>query len=424
MFAVLIVVILAGCSAPVADDRLGHDGLGEVNGVTYQDDLTFENETLSEGELAQLVNRSMARIEVVRDLEFADHVDVDIISRETYEQRRAGISYGDAEHVRENAVWQALFVIGQDRDAFTVQNEALGSAVQGYYSPATDRIVIVRDENEPVNKHTLVHELVHALQDQHFGLDERPETMDAQIGYNGLVEGEAELVPKLYFDRCGNVWECYVPETADPPVFDGDLGLFLVLSKPYSVGPDFVHELRTRGGWDAVDTAWVNRPQSAEQIIYPDRHPDVATENIDVDDRSSPTWEPANATPAQETIGMAGIYAMFAHNERIDVSDPPTYQHPFADGWVGDSLLPYERADGEIGYVWEIAWETEADAAQFTRAYRSLLGEFDRIERGSDRYEVTRGGFAGGYKISQDGSTVRIVHGPSVEALDELWKPS
>jgi len=64
--------------------------------------------------------------------------------------------------------------------------------VLGYYSPSRGEIVVVSESETPRldGEGTLAHELVHALQDQHFDLAADPvRTRDAHQGRNGLVEG-------------------------------------------------------------------------------------------------------------------------------------------------------------------------------------------------------------------------------------------
>jgi len=68
-----------------------------------------------------------------------------------------------------------------------------------------DRIVIITDDTDEIriNRRVPVHELTHALQDQRFGIARESETIDGIRAENGLLEGEAIVVPDRYDRR----WE-------------------------------------------------------------------------------------------------------------------------------------------------------------------------------------------------------------------------
>lgn len=425
LLAFVLAVALVGCTAPVADDRLGQDGLGEVGGITYQDDLSITAEDgLNESELEKLTARSMARIEVVRGLEFEQMVDVRVLTREEYQEQYGGGNVNQAGSEWDNQFWEALFIIGQERDASDVLDELFGSAVQGFYSPVDEQVVIVTDgENARINKRTLVHELVHALQDQQFGLGHTAETHDERLAAQGVTEGEAELVPELYLDRCDIEWDCITPELDEEAATDVDPGVYQVLVQPYVSGPAFVNQIRQRGGWDAVNDLHDGFPESTHQIIHPDSYPDSVPENVTVPDRSDENWSRFDREPEGETVGEASIFVMFTHNGVVE-ANPWSYRHSFSEGWAGDRLVPYRSEDGEFGYVWETRWETSADAEQFARAYRSLLDEHDALEYRDDQFLITDGPFEGAFRVTHEDRTVRIVKGPDEGAQTAIHEPS
>ncbi len=396
---------------------------GPDNNTSPYDELAVEDENaLTEEELGDLVNRSMARIETIRGLSFEEQVTVDVISREEF---NATTSSTPTNADWENLRWQALFVIGADRDATEVLSDTLGEGVQGYYSPANNEIVIITDgETAAVNKHTLIHELVHALQDQQLALSSNATTHDEYLAFDSVIEGEAELLPELYLNRCGIEWSCIEPEPADGTATEIETGIQLMLLKPYERGPVFVADIRDRGGWDAVDELYDQPPESSTQVIHSDSYPDHSPTTVELDDRSTEDWSPMDG-PYPETFGEAAIFSMFAHNDILTTDDPFSYAHRYSDGWAGDSFLPYETAaDNETaterGYVWEIEWQTAADATEFAGAYERLLAEEGALERGDNTVSVPDGPFAGGYQVIQDDTTVTIVHGPRVTAVDEI----
>lgn len=422
--ACLLLVALAGCAAPVADDGGAGGELGEVDNVTARADLTVSAEDgLTRSDLERLTKRTMARIELIRGLDYNQTVDVEVISRSEYRNRSVTV-LGGGTSAERNVFWEALFVIGEDRDAGEVLDEASGSAVQGYYSSFSEEIVIVSDAEQPtVHTPTLVHELVHVLQDQHFGLGANTSTHDERQGYLGTIEGEAQHVPAAYFARCDVQWTCLDLPSESAAGTRTHPGVDLVIVQPYVSGPEFVADVRQRQGWAGVDRLHERYPDSSAQVIHPGRYPEAGATAVNHTDRSGPDWSRVNGPKAGETVGEGAIFAMLAHNDAIAIEGRLTYEHPFTSGWAGDMLVPYETDDGSLGYVWTTEWQTEKDASQFLHAYREILENRDATERGGDAYTVSDGSFADAFRVTQDGTTVRIVNAPSVEELAAVHPP-
>jgi hypothetical protein len=442
-FAVLAaaaLLVLSGCAAPIStpDGQRGDwpadpptDRLGWEAGYWHNESIDVnQSDGLSAAEREAFVARTMARVELIRGLEFESTVPVEVVSRETYRNDSSNVS-GEGDPWNDQ-VWEALLLVGEDRSITEVFDELYGGAVLGYYSPSEDRIVVVSDSLDPaIDRATLAHELVHALQDQHFGLNGTPQTQDAQLAEDGLVEGDARLVEAMYESRCGAEWEC----VDRPPAGDGgggggfDFGVYLTIYTPYSEGPAFVQSLRDRGGWAAVNDAYANPPVSTEQVLHPARYPDERPVEVSVPDRSNETWSRFDHDPVGDTVGEASIYVMLWDNRAIDQAklrentgaySPYNYTSGPSEGWAGDTVVPYRSDDGEFGYVWTTAWDSEEDARQFYRTYTKWLLQLrlgaERV--GEDTYVVGQGPYADAFRVTRDGTRVTVVNAPTPAALD------
>lgn len=420
------LVVIAGCAAPSVPGGGSDPGgeLGRENGYRFDDPISVNaTDGLNESEQEAVVARQMARLEQLRDLEFESSVSVDVITRAQFRANRSAGNDSDETHTAwNNQVWEGLFIVGEDTSIDEEFDDTLGSAVQGYYSAQRDSIVIVSDQPEPtVDRGTLVHELVHALQDQQFGLEERPETQDRQLARNGVVEGEANLLEDRYLDRCGERWDCI-----DSPGGGGatggqvNRGLLLVVLTPYTTGPTFVETIERRGGWSAVNDLHRSYPNSTEQILDPAKYPDEKPAEVSVTDRSSDEWTRFDVEPVADTVGQASIHAMFLYND-IQASGVQTYSysHPAAVGWQGDALVPYRNGD-QFGYVWETVWEDESEAREFVDAYRALLeSKGGQLEDGTATIPDASP-FGDAFRVTRDGARVRIVNAPSESALSAV----
>jgi hypothetical protein len=407
------------------------DRLGWEAGYWYDESLAVNtSDGLNATEREAVVARTMARVERLRGLEFESAVPVEVVDRETYraEENVTATAW-------DEVVWEALLLVGEDRSVETVFESFYGASVQGSYVPSEDRIVVVSDSAAPtVDRRTLAHELVHALQDQHFGavFDRANLSRDEALARRGLIEGDAGYVEDLYERRCRESWSC-VPRPVSGPgaSLDGNMGVYVAAYQPYSDGPAFVHRLRERGGWEAVNDAYAAPPTSSAQVIHPERYPNWSSTAVRVPDRSGANWTRFDRSPPGTTVGEASLFATVWANggtETFHLQRPSrphrayNYTHPTTAGWVGDRFVPY-RNDTATGYVLRIEWATTGDAAAFAIAYRDLL----RTRRGADRREgdvlvVPAGPYADAFRVERSGTTVTIVNAPTVDALDAVHR--
>ncbi|WP_254273089.1 Hvo_1808 family surface protein [Haloarcula marina] len=433
-----LTVLLAGCSVPVFGgpdhpaEPSGEDTIGWENGYWYDDPVSVTTDDgLNESEREAVTARTMARVEQIRDREFTETVPVEVISRAEYRNRSRGNggSGGPPADPWNDQVWESLLLIGEDEGSSEAIQGTLSTSVQGFYSPSRDRIVVVSPTETPqVDRTTLAHELVHALQDQQFGLTGSPETQDRQLSRDGVVEGEANYVQALYQRRCDGQWDCIErPDRSGGGGGGGSSlnpGLFTVIIQPYATGPAFVDSVYGEGGWDAVDALHENVPDSTEQVIHPDRYPDEKPENVSVPDRSNEEWNRFDHDPVADTVGEASIFATMYHNNQTDAGRY-SYQSEPSEGWAGDSVVPYQNESGGGGYVWVSTWDSEEDAREFARAYRAaLVEEHGATQPRANVYVVPEESpFADAFRITRSGDTVRIVNGPTVDDLSAIHRP-
>ncbi|WP_226040331.1 Hvo_1808 family surface protein [Natrinema sp. DC36] len=447
LFAVVVLVVLSGCALPGSPGGFDADReLGHVGDYAHDDVFEFDaSDGITEAQLEAVKYRSMARIEVVRGLKYDRDVDLEVMSRAEYRSRRA--SNTENASAFSNEVWRGAFLVDGETDVNRAFDDLYGDSIQGYY--VNDRIVIIIDDTDEIriDRRILVHELTHALQDQRFGIARESETIDGVRAENGLLEGEASVVPDRYDRRCGGEWQCL--PAVQPPTIGGETladrpfnaGLFLSIYVPYAEGPPFVTDLTERGGWDAVDAAHEAPPRSTAQLIHPERYPDTDPVDIAIPDRSSDEWRPItdggdgnDSESRTETIGEATLFATLWANGVIErpLTEGATersqynYSHPATAGWAGDSIHVYQRTDepGQTGHVWRVAWESRADATEFADAYRQLLANrgAERVDTaGNGIYRISDGeAFEGAYRVSVTGETVEIVGAPTVGDLEAI----
>jgi len=421
------------------------DVVGWEGGYWHDDPIEVDqSDGLSDEELDAYVARAMARVEYLRESEFDSDVPIQVLSREEFQRQRGENATSNASFDAWNdQVWEALFVIGEEREANEALQSATGETTAGFYAPSDDRIRIITDspESPTIDNATLVHELVHALQDQDGDLGERisaTETQDAGLATDGVVEGEANYIEQRYTNRCGAEWDCVgTPSSGGGAGQPPNLGILLTLLQPYSDGPVYIDWLIERGGWDAVEAAFEDPPQSTEQVIHLTDEEPVP---IEYTDHARNGWEtfPSQGQDGSDTVGEASMYVMFwyqARTARAQTVSPQSvvrttsqydiynYDAEPSAGWGNDRVFPYHKGSGEdaqYGYVWVTEWDTEGDAAQFHNAYRAILDAHDAQSQGDNTYVVPSGEFADAFRIDRQGTTVTIVNAPTAEDLSDV----
>jgi len=456
------------CAALADDPREnpGSDRLGWENGCWANETLSVtRGDGLNDTELDAVVGRSMARVEVVRGLEFDTSVPVEVISREELRERRSGSGNGSvtststANRLHQNVKWEAMLSVGEDENALSTFQSTQTATIGGFYNYEQDRIVIVSENTTApqMNEITLSQELFHALQDQRLAVSYNRSTREGNNAALGIIEGDGNFVDLLYQRRCeSDEWDCVLPQASGGGgggSSDINYGIYLTQYQPYSDGPRFVRSIYNDGGWEAVNAVYENPPTSTEQVIYPEMYPDEGPTEIDFEDTSSDEWtipDLGNGSVDYARFGQAGLSAMFMRpvfesrgsaapvvsaRELYNLTaagqpssfDPFIYGLDVTDGWENDRLYPYVTEDSattnETGYVWQIAWENGSEGSEFVDGYRQLLTYYgaQEVDGRENTYRIPdEEPFGDAFAINQQGGTVVIVNAPTVQELSEV----
>lgn len=320
----------------------------------------------------------------------------------------------------------------------------LREQVAGFYEPKTQEFYMAAWVPLSEQKTVMAHELMHALQDQHFNLrrfEKWPKgDSDAELAAHALVEGEATIMMYQYafelegarFDvtKLGSLTERMLADEAPDdaskyPVLAGAPAVLKQgLQFPYIYGAGFVQQVLKSGSWRAVNDSYAHLPSSTEQIMHPERflardNP-VKIEAVELADLLGPDWKRADS----DVSGEFGYQV--ALREFIDKA----VARKAAAGWGGDRYLLYEnKKNGATLLLQFSAWDSPGDAREFFDAYS---------ERTEKRYKVsgeeTPGAQSRVYKTSEGfvridlrGVDVVIIEGAQdqqqlARLSEQLWK--
>ncbi|WP_248907264.1 Hvo_1808 family surface protein [Halocatena marina] len=405
------------------------DTLGWESGYWYNESITVDqSDGLSESELDAFLARSMARVEHIRRLEFTEQVEIEFVRPENLDPPR-----NDTFGLTSNEqLWEALFFYGESTNASRAIQRAQQGGVLGFAAEeGSDRIVIVGDPSKPtVDGATMIHELAHMLQDQQFDLQQqryRHSTLDGEFAKDGLVEGEAAYITERYRQNCQDGWNCIDnPTSGNNADRTATFRFYRFTYFPYAAGEVYVRTLFGNGGWTAINDAHTQLPTSTATVIHPGR-PDEPS-NQSFTDRSRNGWNRIE----NDTVGEAGIYTLFwrqsasdspIREENLSRSDSSADVYNYvsrpSSGWRSDGLYTYAKGD-KRGYVWKTSWDSERDAREFRNAYIEILETEGATKQGVHTWRINNGAFADAFSVRRTGTTVTIVNGPTIDALDDI----
>jgi hypothetical protein len=233
------------------------------------------------------IRELMAATEELRGRRFLEPIEVTVLSPDDLAARvRADLQEDlDPDDLAvEQAFGQLLGILPADIDLAAVVADLYAEQVGGFYDSDTGELVVAGGgELSPLARTIIVHELVHALADQHFGLGAtldgltEAEDFSRAAALQALAEGDATYFQMVYLqeglspeEQMEAVLESLETDTTVLDSLPGWIGEDLAF--PYEWGFGFVERLVAEGGIAAVDQAYERLPTTAEQIMHPNAY--------------------------------------------------------------------------------------------------------------------------------------------------------
>ncbi len=260
--------------------------------------------------------------------------------------------------------------------------------VVGYYDPAADTLFVVDRVDESQIEPVLLHEMVHALQDQYVDLDSlmasNLEANDRGTAAQAAMEGHATFamlewqLAQLMGDAAdltalpgleGLLGDdplaaagIEMPVLSDAPAVIRESLLF-----PYIGGLVFVQK-HWSGTWGRVPPLGAEMPVSTEQVLHPELfEPGRVDMPTDVRFVADPPegWTEVYADGLGELETRILLREFLSSREEADGA---------AAGWDGDRFRLLDGPAGEA-FLWTTVWDTDRDALQFETAVGQALTE-------------------------------------------------
>jgi len=343
---------------------------------------------------ARAIRPLMRAAERVRGLRFAREVPIRVQTPdEIVSFVRSRLDERELEHAR--VFYVAIGLLPADLDVRQMLLDVMGEQIVGFYDPDSGTMV-VRDDvarelralesagRDPMNGGSaivLVHEFVHALQDQqlqlgahyHYAPGHRERSGDEANAFAALIEGDATLAMMGWLAESSGhhlsqltsdpqrLRDLVSPESmagggpelaGAPPIVRAPL-----LSR-YFDGMLFCAALHARGGFRIVDAAHRDPPTTTEQVLHPDRY-FAHEDGVAITIPALPELDALGYVAHDEdTLGELELSVWLALGSSHDRDAEA------GTGWGGDRLRVYRDTNGATTSVWWTRWDDEAEAIE------------------------------------------------------------
>ena len=323
-----------------------------------------------EGPFAAKVRESIPKIEKATGLAFKTPPNVESKPRDSvrvFLERKFTVDLPASELSGMERSYKAFGLIPESMDLRAFMLDLLTEQVAGYYDPKAKTLYVVEGDDEAVTNITISHELVHALQDQHFNLDSLQQARDDNdrlTAGQAVVEGQATLEQIGAMIGADNAitampggWDrvrqmIREAQTSMPVFASAPTILQETLIFPYLTGAEFMRKFKAEV---PKQSPYTRMPVSTEQMMHTERY---------FESRDDPTKVvlPAPLSGTERYQNNLGEF-----ETRILLYEYIKDQGSAvrgAAGWDGDRYMLIETPRGDA-IAWVTVWDTSIDAAEF-----------------------------------------------------------
>lgn len=274
-------------------------------------------------------------------------------------------------------LYRLLGHFGPDEDYLSVFRAFGQGAIIGLYSPNENRLWVVQREPlidlaamSPTERSALAHELVHAIQDYNFPLDELSERTAAGLDWGmaatTVIEGDAVTHQGLWDGRQmalpggARLFLSAAGATATPPSIERELRF------PYFTGAEWVNIVRSQDGTAAIDRYLAGEPLSTAHIL----HPELRTAGWQPEAVTLPDLRAALGAGWERESG--GTFGEFHLRNYLELRLTALPAVTAAGGWRGDRYDVYVTGEDSVA-VFRVRFADDSEAEEFASAQRDLL---------------------------------------------------
>ncbi|MFV1958774.1 MAG: hypothetical protein ACC662_05105, partial [Planctomycetota bacterium] len=339
----------------------------------------------------------------IRGLEWKEVVPADLLTRE---QLQANLEKMVAEEIepeeieRDTRILRRLGLLGPDEDPLAMILEMQREMVAGYYNPKEKKLYLVEGMIGEGQKPVILHELIHALEDQYIDLEKRAkrwkEDANRLFAEKCVEEGSAEHARGLYEKARPEAARAYRASQMDPEMMKRQMEVlrkvpaYMLLDTllQYDFGPKFVARAVGDDYPGGMKALYEDPPVSQEMLMHPGRawfteNRDYAQKvmwTTDLAELGGDGWKKLNDLPDGE-LDLAVYLDFFLGSTRGKLNPLQLMQGKYivkraadaAEGWDGGRAYFLEREGAPIIWVQAYVFDTEDDATEAADALLEAL---------------------------------------------------
>ncbi|HVS88427.1 MAG TPA: hypothetical protein VHF01_09435 [Candidatus Acidoferrum sp.] len=358
--------VARGQQAATAPPATGADGTANAEFAAAADEVLEQMSEITGLKLRTPLKKSLRSREEIRAY-VIKQMDEDKNPAERYAGQRSAEAFG-------------LIPKGFDLDTFMV--DLLTEQIAGLYDPKAHEFYIADWIPLADQRMVMAHELTHALEDQHFQIEDwvkaaRPND-DAELAREAVLEGSAMAAMVDFLLRGTGSSLRDLPDF-DPSMLVGDLADSPTLQKaprfikdtlifPYFAGLNFSTAILKPSGWSGLPGVFAKPPVSTQQILHPAlyRSGKMATHVTlpSMEKLMGADWSKLEENTLGE-FGWVEVLKQFLGDERAK---------PLSEAWDGDRYAVYEQKQTKrVLLVTRLRLTSEQVAIRFFGQYSEAL---------------------------------------------------
>lgn len=389
--AVILALVVAACDGRTSPPPSSAPAVPSASPASPSPSRSADAGPTASADLSAVYEEINAQVQELRGLEELEPVVPQILSpQELSEVLREQVEEDSPPELLAayERLYKAMNLMPRDQSLADVYVDLLESQVAGLYVPSDKRLYVVSKEGDvgAVERVFYAHEYEHALQDQHFDLgalqsDDLIGDSDRQLARQAMIEGDAYVVMTQWLQQhlspaellevlaASNDPEAIAALEDIPPIVSNQI-LF-----PATGGLFWAFAIQAQGGWEAVDAAFADPPDSTEQILHQDkwasREPPIeVTLSADLAARLGDGW----SVTLEDNLGEYQLGVWLTGS--VPTGGLPPAPPAAAAGWGGDRLLFVEGPDDAFAVVVKTVWDSNADAVEFHDAIAELSSDW------------------------------------------------
>lgn len=282
----------------------------------------------------------------------------------------------DTVYEKDENLYKYLGFLDSEDELKNIYIDVIVEQIPGLYSLKTGIIHIVADHKEISISDALLLAFAQgmAIQENHFQISNHHFShlmnRDALLAIDSLSIGDSLLsigfygsnrfpeanIDELHINKSGDVFE-------NSPTIVQQIFLF-----PFTFGVEFVHSLRLLGGWEEVNSAYIELPNSSTEIIHPQKY----IEGFDPKVISINNF--SRRLPDNWKFIQDGVWGEFLLLLWLGSNLDGENAARASTGWLGDKYALIENEDsGEQAIAFAIEWENNSEADEFVQLLSDSL---------------------------------------------------